>query len=88
MITFSMFSVNLRYDIKYLSFKVLIPVALACTLYQSSTIHLTANMFSVHHKAEVLFCYVVHIFFLSGLVKRKTLVLDLDETLIHSHVDG
>ena len=25
---------------------------------------------------------------LLGLVKRKTLVLDLDETLIHSHHDG
>ena len=24
----------------------------------------------------------------TGLVKRKTLVLDLDETLIHSHHDG
>jgi CTD nuclear envelope phosphatase 1 len=24
----------------------------------------------------------------AGLVKRKTLVLDLDETLIHSHHDG
>lgn len=29
------------------------------------------------------FCLV-----LIGLVKRKTLVLDLDETLIHSHHDG
>lgn len=27
-------------------------------------------------------CYV------SGMVKRKTLVLDLDETLIHSHHEG
>ncbi len=26
--------------------------------------------------------------FSSGMVKRKTLVLDLDETLIHSHHDG
>ena len=24
----------------------------------------------------------------TGLVKRKTMVLDLDETLIHSHHDG
>ena len=27
-------------------------------------------------------------FFHSGIVKRKTLVLDLDETLIHSFHDG
>lgn len=26
--------------------------------------------------------------FVSGIVKRKVLVLDLDETLIHSHHDG
>ena len=30
---------------------------------------------------SVSFCF-------SGLVKRKVLVLDLDETLIHSHHDG
>ena len=29
----------------------------------------------------------VHVFLL-GLVKKKTMVLDLDETLIHSHHDG
>lgn len=27
-------------------------------------------------------------FFMTGIVKRKVLVLDLDETLIHSHHDG
>ena len=27
-------------------------------------------------------------FLLSGMLRRKTLVLDLDETLIHSHHDG
>ena len=33
--------------------------------------------------------YVVFIFFVfKDLVKRKTLVLDLDETLIHSQHDG
>ena len=37
-----------------------------------------------------MFGYVfacVHVFLL-GLVKKKTMVLDLDETLIHSHHDG
>ena len=28
------------------------------------------------------------IFYVSGLVKRKIMVLDLDETLVHSHTDG
>ena len=31
---------------------------------------------------------IIIILFVSGLVKRRTLVLDLDETLIHSHHDG
>ena len=32
--------------------------------------------------------YNVYIFFVAGMLKRKILVLDLDETLIHSHHDG
>ena len=31
---------------------------------------------------------VIVFFFFLGMLKRKILVLDLDETLIHSHHDG
>ena len=32
--------------------------------------------------------FIVNIVHFPGMLRRKTLVLDLDETLIHSHHDG
>ena len=52
------------------------------TIYQQSTC--LDLLISVHVSIQIN----KEVFTCPGMLKRKTLILDLDETLIHSHHDG
>ena len=48
-----------------------------------------AKQSTVLYNAHVVYVCILFLLLLElGVVRRKTLVLDLDETLIHSHHDG
>ena len=47
-----------------------------------------AKQSTVLYNAQYMYVYFFLLLLELGVVRRKTLVLDLDETLIHSHHDG